>query len=116
MLAKNYKALNAYLGFNAQDEAEVPASTGKAKVVRKKSTGDWRHWFTPEDVERYQPAYTPYMEMIGYDSHDWLLSANPVIEPEYSSMYMQRLALRKKKTWYSILGFKDRLVRQWTIR
>ena len=116
MIAKNHKALNAYLGFNVQGEAEVPASTGKAKVVRKKAAGDWRHWFISEDVERYKPAYTPYMEIIGYDGSDWSLSENPVIEAEYSSRYMQRLALRKKKAFHGILGLKDQLIRQLTIR
>jgi hypothetical protein len=95
MLSTNYDALNTYLGFNVEEDAEVPTSTGKGKVVRKKATGDWRHWFTEDDVEHFKPAYTPYMEVIGYDCQDWRLSPEPVIEPEYSSMYMQRLAQRK---------------------
>ena len=114
MITKNYQALNAYLGFKVQDKAEVPASTGKAKVVRKKASGDWRHWFAEKDIELYKPAYSPYMEVIGYDCNDWSLSENPVIEPEYSSVYMQQLAHRKKKSLQSILSLKDRLVQQFT--
>jgi len=114
MIAKNYKALDTYLGFNVRDEAEVPVSTGKAKVVRKKATGDWRHWFTQADTERYKQAYLPYMEAIGYDGDDWSLNASPVIEPEFSSMYMQQLAQRKKKSVRSILNLKDRLIQHLT--
>jgi hypothetical protein len=114
MIAKNYQALNAYLGFNVQDEAEVPASTGKAKVVRKKATGDWRHWFTQEDIELYKPAYLPYMEAISYDCDDWSVNAIPVIEPEFSSIYMQQLAQRKKKSVRSIFNLKDRLIQHLT--
>jgi hypothetical protein len=114
MIAKNYQALNAYLGFNVQDEAEVPASTGKAKVVRKKATGDWRHWFTQEDIELYKPAYLPYMETISYDCDDWSVNAIPVIEPEFSSIYMQQLAQRKKKSVRSIFNLKDRLIQHLT--
>lgn len=105
MIDKNYQALDTYLGFKVRDEAEVPASTGKAKVVRKKATGDWRHWFTQEDIELYKPAYSSYMETIGYDGDDWSLNANPVIEPEFSSLYMRQLAQGKKKN----LTLKDRL-------
>jgi hypothetical protein len=109
MLSKNYEALNTYLGFNVQQDAEVPTSTGKAKVVRKRSTGDWRHWFTEEDVEHFKPAYMPYMELMGYDCNDWTFSPNPVIEPEFSSMYMQRLA--QGKSSHAKLSFKDRIMK-----
>jgi hypothetical protein len=94
MVNKNFAALNNYLGFEVQDDTEVPDSTGKAKVVRKKATGDWRHWFTEEDVELFKQAYLPYMELMGYDIDDWVLSPDPVIEPEYSSVYMQGLTER----------------------
>jgi hypothetical protein len=67
MVAKNYAALNEYLGFSVLPDAEVPQSTGKAKVIRKKSTGDWRHWFTREDISLLKPAYSAYMALIGYD-------------------------------------------------
>ena len=114
MIARNYNGLNTYLGFKVRDEAEVPVSTGKAKVVRKKATGDWRHWFTEEDIELYKPAYLPYMEVIGYDCDDWSLSANPVIEPRFSSVYMQQLAQKKKKSLRSVINLKDRLIQHLT--
>jgi len=112
MIAKNYQALDTYLGFNVRDEAEVPVSTGKAKVIRKKATGDWRHWFTEADIELYKPAFLPYMEVIGYDCNDWSLNANPFIEPQFSSRYMQQLAQRKKKSLRAITNLKDRLIQQ----
>ena len=97
MVANKFDALNNYLGFAVQADASVPSASGKAKVIRKKSTGDWRHWFTREDVELFKPAFTPYMELIGYDCNNWSPSANPVIEPEYSSVYMQNLPRKAKK-------------------
>ena len=98
MVNKNYDGLNNYLGFNVLSDAEVPKTTGKAKVIRKKATGDWRHWFSEEDVKLLKPAYTPYMELIGYDCTDWTINSNPIIEPEYSSEYMQRLARKASKS------------------
>jgi hypothetical protein len=91
MATKKFDRLNSYLGFELAGDAEIPRDIGKPKVVRKKATGDWRHWFAQEDVELFKPAYTPYMELIGYDINDWALSPEPVIEPEYSSRYMQSL-------------------------
>ena len=110
MIARDYRALDTYLGFSVRDEAEVPVSTGKAKVVRKKATGDWRHWFTTEDIGLYKSAYLPYMEVIGYDLEDWALDANPVIEPQFSSEYMQQLAQRKKSPLGKVKKLKDRLI------
>ena len=110
MVDKDFNGLNNYLGFQVEQDAEVPKSTGKAKVVRKKAVGDWRHWFTEEDVDLFMPAYLPYMEVIGYDCDDWTLSNNPVIEPEYSSMYIQRLA--RMKLANTIRRFKDSLLKR----
>ena len=95
MVDKNFSDLDAYLGFSVDQDAEVPVSTGKAKVVRKKTSGDWRHWFTESDVTHFKPVYRPYMELIGYDCEDQALASEPVIEPEYSSMYMKGLQKRK---------------------
>jgi len=94
MVNRNFDALNRYLGFDVRADTEVPDSTGKARVVRKKASGDWRHWFTEEDIELFKPAYLPYMQRMGYDCDDWALSSNPVIEPRYASLYMRNLTTR----------------------
>ena len=112
MVAKQFDDLSAYLGFEMASEAEVPRNTGKDKVVRKKATGDWRHWFTEEDVELFKTAYLPYMETIGYDCDDWSLTEKPIIEPEYSSVYMHNLT--KKATKNIILRFVDPIIQRFT--
>ena len=96
MVDGKYEGLNEYLGFSVGRDTEVPESTGKAKVIRKKAYGDWRHWFTPADVDFYKPAYLPYLEAGGYDVDDWRLEAEPRIEPRYSSEYLQSLPKRRK--------------------
>ena len=95
MVSKKFDDLNNYLDFQIKEGAGIAQSTGKVKVVRKKGIGDWRHWFTEEDVELFKSAYLSYMELIDYDCNDWVLNPNPVIEPEYSSMYMSSLPKRK---------------------
>jgi len=95
MVQNNFEALNRYLGFKVGRDSEVPKSTGKDKVVRKKASGDWRQWFTEEDVALLRPVYLPYMQWMGYDCDDWAISENPFIEPEFSSVYVQKLAAKK---------------------
>ena len=97
MVDKKFDTLNAYLGFETKTDAEVPSGTGKEKVVRKKSYGDWRYWYTEADVALFKPAYTPYMEAVGYDCDDWEISDQPVIELEFSFQYMQSLPGKTKK-------------------
>jgi hypothetical protein len=50
MVVQNVNALNEYLGFEVDAGANVPSTSGKSKVIRKKDSGDWRHWFTQEDM------------------------------------------------------------------
>jgi hypothetical protein len=105
MIEKNYDGLNEYLGFEIKDDAEIPTTTKKSKVVRKKAYGDWRHWYTEEDVDLFKPAYLPYMKTMGYDCDDWALRANPAIEPEFSSLYMKGLV--QKHNRHTIRSVKD---------
>ena len=114
MVANSVKDLNEYLGFEVKADAEVPSSSGKAKVIRKKASGDWRHWFTEEDIELFKPAFTPYMEFIGYDCQNWPLEHSPVIEPEYSSNYMQNLVRKAAKN--SLLRYLDPVIQRFVKR
>jgi hypothetical protein len=108
MIQGNFDNLNDYLGFAIKNDAEVPKSTKKAKVARKKAFGDWRNWFIEEDVEIFKPAYLPYMETIGYDYNDWSVSAQPTIEPQYASMYIKKLV--RENTLNPFRKLKEKLL------
>jgi hypothetical protein len=110
MVAGKFEELNNYLGFEVKADATVPSASGKAKVIRKKSSGDWRHWFTMEDVDIFKPAFAAYMELIGYNTDDWYPTQNPVIESEFSSVYMQNLPRKAAKN--SILRYLDPIVQR----
>jgi len=114
MIAGNFASLNDYLGFEVKADGQVPQTTVKSKVLRKKAAGDWRLWFTEQDVELFKPAFKNYMELIGYDWNDWNLSANPVIEPEYSSVYIQNLT--RKATKNIILRYLDPFIQRFQKR
>ena len=112
MVDGKFDALNAYLGFETKSDAEVPSGTGKEKVVRKKAYGDWRHWYTEDDVAFFKPAYSPYMEIVRYDCDDWNISDQPIIESEFSSQYMQSLPRKAKKNL--IMRFVDNLLQRFS--
>ena len=66
--------------------------------------GDWRHWFTEEGVELFKPTLMPYIKLIGYDRNDWAISSNHEIEPQFSSLYMERLA--RQNTQNTLRSYK----------
>lgn len=94
LVNNDFSRLNDYLGFNIKADTNIDDST--KKVARKKSTGDWRHWYTQEDVELFRPVYAPYMDLVGYDSQDWSLHEEQIIEPEYASLYLKNLPNRRR--------------------
>ncbi|HEX6255945.1 MAG TPA: hypothetical protein VFZ70_09060, partial [Euzebyales bacterium] len=78
--------LSAYLGVDV--ERSAPSSPWLDHIMRSGATGDWRHWFTPEDIDVYRPLVARYMERFGYDD-DWSLAAEPVIASETASGYVE---------------------------
>lgn len=94
LVDNNFEELNEYLGFEIKAETDIDKYT--QKVARKKSSGDWRHWYTEEDVDFFRPAYSPYMELIGYNINDWTLETPQVIEPKYASLYLKGLPKRRR--------------------
>ncbi|MEQ9618060.1 MAG: hypothetical protein RIG61_02675 [Deltaproteobacteria bacterium] len=89
LIDNKIEKLNEYLGFSIDDEADIPKKFGRVK--RSKAYGNWRDWFTPEDVEFYKPLYHEYMQLVNYDTNDWRLNDNPVLSPELGSKYMEKL-------------------------
>ena len=52
-------------------------STGKAKVVQKKTLEDRYNW---EKKKLFEPTYFQYMDLIGYDCDAWTFGPNSVIQ------------------------------------
>jgi hypothetical protein len=90
MVAGRYEPLDRYLGVDVVAEAEV--ADGLQRVVRAKTSGDWRHWFTPDDVAHYRGgSLDRYLSAFGYDAADWRLAERQLIDPAHGSQYMERL-------------------------
>lgn len=85
----NYAPLEGHLGLQIAGEAVVPDAL--RRVERTKGHGDWRHWFTTEDVELFRPVIGPWLARHGYDADDWRLEDPQVIDPKHCSLYFMRL-------------------------
>lgn len=90
----NYRKLEKYLGMRIAGNPEIP----EKRVIRSKAWGNWKDWFTPEDVDHYRSMLMEYMEVFGYND-DWKLNNKPVITPALSSEYVKRIVEEAKKQW-----------------
>jgi hypothetical protein len=96
MVAGDYRDLERYLGFAIEPTATV--GEGLERVERRKGTGDWRHWFTPSDVEHYRSGgLARYLDAFGYDDGDWALAPRPVLDPRFGSDYARSLFTRYRR-------------------
>lgn len=84
---KDFDGINAYLGMKLNSDPDLE---NFKHLARTKRYGNWKEWFTAEDVEYFRPILKPYMEHFGY-ADDWSLSENPVIKPEHCSKYFKKL-------------------------
>ncbi len=81
----NFDALNDYLGFTIEPGV---VKDSEQRVSRTKSSGAWRHWFTPSDVKLFRPMTHRWLKETGGDSKDWKLAKNPTIDPATSIDYV----------------------------
>jgi hypothetical protein len=84
-----YARLQRHLGMRISGAAQVPDRL--SRVARTKAYGDWRNWFTEDDVREFRPLLSPWLEKHGYDADDWQLSAEPSVDPAHCSLYYSRL-------------------------
>lgn len=67
-------------------------------VARTKGAGDWKNWFTAEDVDRFSNVCNTYLKRYGYPL-DWTTSQEPIVRPAHASEYVRRaIAKRKAET------------------
>ena len=87
-------ALSDYVGLPLRPDPKV--DTVFSHVARTRSYGNWRHWFTPRDVDCFRPLLAPYLNRHGYDAA-WDLAARPRIDPAHCSHYVERLLRRNRR-------------------
>jgi len=80
--------LEKYLGFKLSGSSEVIKDL--QRVVRTKSYGNWKNWFTNKDVEYFKPLFKNFMNHFSYDD-EWELNKEKKILPEHCSKYVKRI-------------------------
>jgi SAM-dependent methyltransferase len=94
LVAGRLQALSDYLGLPVRAGASVDPQY--QRVARTKGAGDWRHWFTADDVAWLRPPLAPLMAALGY-ADDWTLAPEPRIAAEHSWEYFARLVHERRR-------------------
>ncbi len=81
--------LNNYLDLIVTSESSVPSELNR--VERSKKHGNWRNWFTEEDVHYYKPLLADKLAALGYDPDDWTLNQVDTLPASEGSAYMKRV-------------------------
>jgi len=93
---KNFSELSDYLGFElAGNQANNASWLGH--ISRSKSSGEWRNWFTEEDIDFMRSIFKPYMDHFNYED-EWDIPAQQTISSKNASDYiLNRYEKRKKQ-------------------
>lgn len=97
--------LNDFLGFDIDPETQVYQMA--RQVNRSQTYGNWRRWFTEDDVLWMQPLLTPILQRMGYDATDWKLESPDSLNPKYGSEYMERMFRYKRSKLDIMKGLID---------
>lgn len=89
---KNLKDLENYLGFRLLGDSKVDSSL--KRVSRTNSYGNWKDWFTEEDIHFFRPIFLEYLEKYSYND-DWKLSKDPKIPKKHCSEYVNMIIEEK---------------------
>lgn len=108
---EKWTGLENYLGFSLESKHGIRPSF--MHVSRTKSYGNWRRWFTSEDVGFFSPIFNDFLADQEYDSKDWNLENANSLPSAEGSEYMKRLFYHSKGPnieTISILGKIKKLI------
>lgn len=91
-VAGDLAGLEQYLGVPlARENRRTDGWLGH--IARSLGAGEWRHWMTPADIDRFRPYVQPFIDRFGYP--DWDLAPEPSIDPATGSEYVLRKRARR---------------------
>ncbi len=68
-----------------------------SRVVRTKSFGGWKDWFTEDDIVFFKPLFNDYMKEFNYDSTIWNLNKTQSVLSQHGSSYFLNLLNQRRK-------------------
>jgi len=84
-IVEGMQGLSRLLSLQEQPANELPEKHGYGK--RRVTPGDWKNWFTQEDVAFFKPLLDPFLLDFDY-SDDWLINENPSIPARHSTDFV----------------------------
>jgi hypothetical protein len=99
---KRLDGLSTYLGIKLDGDTEVAAQ--HQRVVRTRAYGNWRRWFTEQDVEFFKPIIADFLRTMGYNSDDWRLEKVTQLASSEGSDYMKKLNTRSASSGQQFLA------------
>ena len=87
LIDENFKSLRNYVGIDITREKVVARE--HPHVSRTNSHGDWRSWFTPEDIFFFKELYSDLLVKFGYED-DWEISKKPIICRKNTIDYLEK--------------------------
>lgn len=92
IISENILGLNHYLEFEiAQDTTAITHKKAFIRTARSMAYGNWRNWFTQDDILFFRPLLENSLQKLGYMADDWKLNSVQEIDPKTSSKYMIKL-------------------------
>ncbi|WP_444888154.1 sulfotransferase domain-containing protein [Microbulbifer sp. JMSA008] len=98
----NVEKLQDYLSFPILKNISVDEN--HKGVVRSKAYGNWRKWYTDEDVVFFKPIFKRYMHYLKYDFSDWQLEYPESLPKEHGSEYMLKISSKEKSMLINTLN------------
>jgi hypothetical protein len=92
-IIKKTENLETYLDTKLNKDCSVDKRY--SRVIRTKNSGNWRQWFTQEDINYFKPLLNDYLSKFDYSNTDWELN-NQTIPSEFASDYIVRVIKDKK--------------------
>lgn len=89
LIENKLDGLNAFLEIKVSESFKVARHL--KRVQRSKTSGNWRRWFTEEDVKFYKPIINPVLRKLDYDANDWEIDLSKNIDPKTTLDYMSNL-------------------------
>lgn len=93
IILDSVQELNQYLEFEIAKDISNISNQKKAfsRTARTKSYGNWKNWFTQDDINFFKPIFEKSLQTLGYGTDDWNINLNQNIDPKTSSEYMINL-------------------------
>lgn len=104
-ISNNITDLESYLAFGLNKKPKNNFSLNRVK--RTTTLGNWKNWFTPEDIELLKPIFQPALNFFSYNNN-WSLNQHQQIDKKEASEYL--IKINKPESWFNKINQKLKFI------